>query len=66
MRAGKRRDFADVVGREIDATLYRYTGDLDTEVWYDDEGRWVRMRFKAKDGSVITYQCEVCRPSGAS
>lgn len=47
-------------GRTISATHYRYTGDLQNEVWYDNRGRWVKMRFKAKDGSTIDYECRRC------
>ena len=43
------------------ATKYQYSGDLQTEVWYDDDGRWVKMRFKAEDGSTITYECLKCQ-----
>jgi len=43
------------------ATHYAYTGDLDTEVWYDDRGRWVKMRFKGTDGSTIDYRCRRCQ-----
>ena len=53
-------------GGEIEATRYSYNGDLQTEVWYDDAGRWVGMRFRAKDGSTIVYQCEVCWPESSS
>ena len=43
------------------ATRYEYTGDVkDTDVWYDTRGRWVRLQFKAKDGSEITYVCRDC------
>ncbi len=47
-------------GRTITATHYRYTGDLENEVWYDDRGHWVKLRFKAKDGSTIDYECRRC------
>lgn len=43
------------------ATRYAYTGDFDTEVWYDDAGRWVKMRFEGKDGSTIDYICRRCQ-----
>ena len=48
------------------ATRYAYTGDLDNEVWYDDVGRWVKMRFKGRDGSTIDYVCRRCQggPAG--
>ena len=47
-------------GRWIEATKYQYTGDIDTTVWYDDKGRWVKMRFPAKGGSIIEYECTTC------
>ncbi len=43
------------------ATRYAYTGDLQTEVWYDDAGRWVKMRFKGRDGTMIDYVCRRCQ-----
>ena len=48
---------------EIKGQRYSYTGDLDTEVWYDRKGRWVGMEFKGKDGSIITYVCRQCLSS---
>ncbi len=47
-------------GRAITARRYVYGGELDNEVWYDAEGRWVKMRFPAKDGSSIEYVCVKC------
>lgn len=47
-------------GRSIDAVKYQYSGDLEPTVWYDDRGRWVKMRFSAKDGSTIDYECTRC------
>ena len=41
---------------------YHYTGDLRNTVWYDGDGRWVKMRFTAEDGSTIEYVCAQCRP----
>ena len=46
---------------QVSATHYAYMGDLLTEVWYDDAGRWVKMRFKGNDGSSIEYQCRRCQ-----
>jgi hypothetical protein len=56
----------DVVGREkvqtaagpVEATLYRYSGDLHMDHWFDDRGRWVRLRFEVPDGSIIDYRLE--------
>ena len=46
----------------IPATRYTYTGDLvDTDVWYDNAGRWVKLRFLGSDGTPIDYICRRCR-----
>lgn len=44
----------------VEARRWDYTGDLRNSVWYDAQGRWVRMRFTAADGSSIDYVCRVC------
>jgi len=45
----------------VEADHFEYTGQLrDTEVWYDAQNRWVKMRFKARDGSAIEYRCRQC------
>lgn len=46
------------------AIRYAYTGELDTDIWFDDLGRWVKLKFKAPDGSDIEYICESCGKSG--
>jgi hypothetical protein len=46
---------------DVTATRYAYTGDLGADVWYDDAGRWVKLRFEARDGSVIDYVCKRCQ-----
>jgi hypothetical protein len=51
------------VGREsvatsahtLQATHYRYDGDIKMDQWFDDRGRWVKMAFKGSDGSTIEY-----------
>lgn len=45
----------------VQATRYEYSGDLMTTVWYDDSGRWVKMKFKGRDGSDIEYLCRKCQ-----
>ncbi len=42
------------------AYRYSYQGDLNNDVWYDRQGRWVKLRFKASDGSTIEYVCRQC------
>ena len=44
----------------IIARHYAYTGDLETQIWYDDSGRWVGMEFLGSDGSRIQYRCKSC------
>lgn len=52
-----------ILGREtiatatarIDATRYRYEGDIKMDQWFDDSGRWVKMSFVASDGSTVEY-----------
>jgi hypothetical protein len=43
-------------GAETAARCYSLTGDLDLELWYDPESRWMSMRFRVADGSVISYE----------
>lgn len=42
------------------ARRFVYSGDLSVESWYDLDGRWVKLRFPAKDGSTIEYLCSSC------
>ncbi|WP_246832838.1 DUF6134 family protein [Thalassospira sp. MCCC 1A01428] len=44
----------------IDATHFQYDGELRTDAWYDADGRWVRLAFRARDGSEIVYRCLTC------
>ncbi|MEQ9490077.1 MAG: DUF6134 family protein [Alphaproteobacteria bacterium] len=45
----------------VEATRYAYSGDLETQVWYDGLGRWVKMAFTGTDGSSIEYVCRRCQ-----
>ena len=47
-------------GRTVTARRYVYSGDIATTVWYDDSGRWLKMRFRGNDGSSIEYSCRRC------
>ena len=47
---------------KVKALRYAYTGDLETEIWYDEEKRWVGMEFVGSDGSLIKYLCQKCSP----
>ena len=49
------------------AIRYRYTGELhDTDAWYDEQGRWVKLLFKGSDGSDIELVCRQCGDEGES
>ena len=50
----------------VEATRYSYSGDLRTAVWYDDQGRWVKKRFRGNDGSDIHYVCRRCQGGRAN
>lgn len=43
-----------VGSRTVMAKRYVLAGDIDCELWYHD-GRWVKLRFRASDGSMIDY-----------
>jgi Domain of unknown function (DUF6134) len=43
-------------GKEARGRGYSLTGDLDLDLWYDADDRWMSMRFTVADGSVITYE----------
>lgn len=49
-------------GAVVSARHYRYSGGFSADVWYDVEERWVKLQFKADDGSEITYSCNRCYP----
>ena len=44
----------NISGEKLVVNAYRLGGDLDnTQSWYDSQGVWRGMRFKAKDGSNV-------------
>lgn len=51
---------ADGNTRAVDATQYKITGGFAADLWYDKNNRWVKLRFKADDGSEINYSCVSC------
>lgn len=44
-----------VRGGQVNAHHYRISGDLDRDIWYDDDGNLAHVSFKADDGSTVTY-----------
>ncbi len=41
-------------GAKMSAHRYAITGELKREVWYGPDGQIVRVRFAARDGSIVT------------
>jgi hypothetical protein len=42
-------------GRAVQARHYVLAGDLERELWFDEDGVLVQVRFKGEDGSDISY-----------
>jgi hypothetical protein len=40
--------------RSVTTTRYEMTGEMERELWFDEQENWVRLRF-VKDGSWITF-----------
>lgn len=49
------RETIKTASGSVEATKYRYTGDITMDQWFDNRGRWVKAAFKAFDGSEIEY-----------
>jgi hypothetical protein len=49
------REAVKTSSNTLQATRYRYDGDLKMDQWFDDRGRWVKTSFKGSDGSTIEY-----------
>src|SRR5882724_8177491 len=45
-------------GKEVVATHYRLGTKRPRDLWYDAQGRWVKMRAKGSDGSVAEWVLE--------
>lgn len=43
-----------VAGRPVPARRYVMTGDLERELWFDERGNWIQLRFK-RDGASLTF-----------
>jgi hypothetical protein len=51
----------ETVRGTILARHFIYSGDLDAEVWYDEDGRWIRYKLSGRGGTV-EYRCLICGP----
>jgi hypothetical protein len=45
----------DIRGQPTKAHHYSMRGQLEQDLWYDMSGRLVQLKFKGRDGSVISY-----------
>lgn len=50
----KGRETIEAGGKTIEANRYFMDSNIDVDVWYDDEGRWVKLAFEAR-GQEIEY-----------
>ncbi len=50
--ANRGTENVDVNGKTVAATHYSVTGKLNRELWYDDEGVLVQVKFDGSDGSA--------------
>ncbi|MFN3608897.1 MAG: DUF6134 family protein [Hyphomonas sp.] len=50
----KGRETIEAGGQTIEANRYFLDSDLDVDIWYDDQGRWVKLAFEAR-GQQIEY-----------
>ncbi|KCZ93148.1 hypothetical protein HHI_10704 [Hyphomonas hirschiana VP5] len=48
------RETIQAGGQSIEANRYLMDSDIDVDVWYDDQGRWVKLAFEAR-GQEIEY-----------
>ena len=51
----KGRETLKIAGQEIAANRYLLDSDIDIDLWYDDDGRWLRLTFEAR-GQTIEYR----------
>lgn len=52
------RETLTIDGEEITATKFKLVSDLTVFLWYDDNGRWVRLDFTARGDQKIEYILE--------
>lgn len=48
------RETIEAGDRKIEANRYRLDSAIDVDLWYDDDGRWVKLAFEAR-GQQIEY-----------
>ncbi len=40
----------------VKTNRYRYSGNINADIWFDTNGRWIKLAFKGEDGSNIEYR----------
>tara|TARA_R110002033_G_scaffold84818_3_gene135340 strand:- start:741 stop:1070 length:330 start_codon:yes stop_codon:yes gene_type:complete len=50
----KGRDTVSVGDTTVEANRYLMNSDIDVDLWYDAQGRWVKLAFEAR-GQLIEY-----------
>ncbi|MEH6488738.1 DUF6134 family protein [Hyphomonas oceanitis] len=48
----KGMDTVTVAGKPVDAHHYLMDSAIDVDLWYDDQGRWVKLSFVARDQQI--------------
>ena len=56
------RELLSIGGSEVAADHYHYEGTVRQEVWYDEQGRLLRLRFPSRDGVPVEFVCTLCPP----
>ena len=51
------REILTINNQEIEATKFRLDSELSIFLWYDDNGRWLKLSFTAR-GQEIAYILE--------
>ncbi|MEH6696986.1 MAG: DUF6134 family protein [Hyphomonas sp.] len=48
----KGMDTVSVAGKSVEARHYLMDSAIDVDLWYDDQGRWVKLSFVARDQQI--------------
>ena len=48
----KGKDTVTVAGKPVEAHHYLMDSAIDVDLWYDDQGRWVKLSFVARDQQI--------------
>lgn len=47
-------DEVTVAGKRVKTRKFKVSGDIERELWFDDAGNWIRLRF-VSDGATLTF-----------